>query len=139
MYYQKTLRNDSYPYDLEMSFPFLVYVASTITELNLLETSYNKWYQDFHIPDILSTESVQKATWYQGVQKEKGTTWLALYECIDFEFMVDPEKLKKIPKSHPLLGKDKMVWQVANFDMRHYALESIHSHFPSDQGNFTDD
>lgn len=116
-----------------MSWSYLVYINSKVTDSSLDEESYNQWYQQFHIPDILKSGSVAMASWYRALPKE---SWLALYYCHDFKFMTDPEKLNAIPKTHPLLSAEgKKVWEVASFDMRHYELRANTAAMEHEHGN----
>ncbi len=100
-----------------------MYAASTITDSNLDNETWQKWYQEVHIPDILNTGSVDRALLYRAASDDNPKQWLAVYDCYDLDFM-QPDRFKNIPQKHAYLGQGKTSMDVADFDVRQFDLLS---------------
>jgi len=105
----------------------LLWVASKISDP--AETSpftFNTWYNDTHIPDVLATSEVKTASRYQNIDPAGERQYLALYPVSDVDWL-SSEEFGSIAISHEVFrtkGKSGSVFEVADFDTRIY--EFVH-------------
>ncbi|KAF4760401.1 hypothetical protein N7455_001169 [Penicillium solitum] len=105
-----------------MATPYLVFVGSYITSPTLNPEDYDKWYLKHHCRDVMYGGGIPSAAWYHALQADSKNQRLVLYNCKDFDFMLIPEKLDAIPKTHELLENGKHLYDVAQLDPRHYEI-----------------
>ena len=105
-----------------MATPYLVFVGSYITSPTLNPEDYDKWYLEHHCRDVMYGGGIPSAAWYHALQADSKNQRLVLYNCKDFDFMLIPEKLDAIPKTHELLENGKHLYDVAQLDPRHYEI-----------------
>jgi hypothetical protein len=95
--------------------PGLFYVNSKITEPSLSAETFNKWYDEIHVPDILATSGIKSAFRYYG--KDSDRPFLALYPLEDVHFL-ESQEFHSISSESEILPKTGLSFDVASFDTR---------------------
>ncbi|KAL2837367.1 hypothetical protein BJX68DRAFT_273083 [Aspergillus pseudodeflectus] len=108
----------------------LLYVGSkTRPSTAITNETYNKWYDEIHVPHILETSGVQSATRYIACSSSSSSTgpdelnwpFLAIYPIEDLKYLTT-EEFASIPLVDDLLpGPNHSCVDCADFDQRHYA------------------
>lgn len=103
----------------------LLYVGSrTKPDTGITEETYNKWYDDVHVPHIIQTSGVQEAARYAiSSSNSDNLNWpfLAIYPINDLRYLTT-EEFANIPLTDELLpGPSHSCVDCAEFDQRHYA------------------
>ncbi|OOG00302.1 hypothetical protein ASPCADRAFT_135845 [Aspergillus carbonarius ITEM 5010] len=96
---------------------FWLYAQSRLNDPTVKDEAFRKWYQEYHVPDVLRTGSVSRGEFYEAIHPDKQYRWLAAYRCDDLDFM-QPESFARIPKTHTSLGTTKSCMEIAEFDTR---------------------
>ncbi|KAL2811258.1 hypothetical protein BJX63DRAFT_433549 [Aspergillus granulosus] len=105
--------------------PGLLYVGSrTKPSTDISNETYNKWYDDIHVPDVLETSGVQTAVRYiaaPGKSDDLNWPFLAVYPISNLHYLTT-EEFANIPSTDRLLpGPSHSCLDCAEFDQRHYA------------------
>ncbi|KAL2871262.1 uncharacterized protein BJX67DRAFT_377860 [Aspergillus lucknowensis] len=105
--------------------PGLLYVGSrTKPSTGITDETYNKWYDDVHVPHILETSGVQSVVRYaasHATANECNWPFLAIYPIRDLHYLTT-EEFASIPLTDDLLpGPSHSCVDCADFDQRHYA------------------
>jgi hypothetical protein len=111
--------NDSSP----LSGPGLIFVPSRITKSDISDATYNQWYSDIHIPDVIKSGAVSHAARWGRADESNPDPYLALYRVKDLE-LVNTDKFKAIPMTHELLG-GQHIKEIADLDSRIYKLVEV--------------
>jgi hypothetical protein len=106
--------------------PGIFYVNSKISCPDQLSTGvFHSWYEDVHIPDIFRTSGMKAAMRFQSTAPEDvERPYLALYPVKDVGFLSSPEFYSIPVHSDMLPNPSKYIFDVANFDTRHYVALS---------------
>jgi hypothetical protein len=91
--------------------PGMMYALSRVIYPGLSDETYNKWYDEVHLGDVINTGLVDLALRYKNVNADSKYPYLAIYRVPDFEALQSSEgmaKLMAIPRTHESLpdGKD---------------------------------
>jgi hypothetical protein len=100
----------------------IIWVQSLIKDKEKLSAeSFNRWYEDIHIPDILAAGNggVVSAWRYKAVDPSRPRPWMGVYKVPDVAFL-GSNQFKSIPMSHPMLPGPGPIHQWADFDGRYY-------------------
>lgn len=119
---------DSSPF----SGPGLLFVPSRITNNDISDPTYNQWYSDFHIPDVIKTGAVSHAARWGRADESNSDAYLALYRVKDLK-LISTDEFKSIPMTHELLG-GQHVRTVADMDTRIYKLVEVFEKDKHDDG-----
>ena len=86
--------------------------------------TFRKWYDQVHIPDLLSTSGPESAFRFEVAGDVSPATWpyLAVYPLRNIGWLLS-EELAMVPLTSDILpGPTRHVQDVASFDMRSYEL-----------------
>jgi len=122
----------AFPAHATMSVPGLVYASSSLTSpLSPSTSSFNKWYNEVHIPDVLSLHGTSSAFRYANADPTATPQFLALYPLADLA-TPSSEELKAVPITHEIFpAPSHNASDVVEFRSRLY--EHIQSYEPEDQ------
>lgn len=93
---------------------------SKITDDSLSDETFNKWYSQVHIPDVIETGVITKAYRYRSKNPNAERPYLAIYTCPDMT-VIGGEKMKGIPMTSDLFPDGKSCHDLASFDTRFYS------------------
>lgn len=102
-----------------MPTPGLLYVNSRITSPTLTPSTFNAWYTQEHIPDILASKGITSAFRYRNIDPSALRPYLALYPVTNLGFL-GSEEYKKIPVRSERYFGGRGAFEVAEFDTRYY-------------------
>jgi hypothetical protein len=106
----------------QLSGPGIILSASHITKPDQLsDETFNKWYNEVHIRDVLATGGVPNATRFRHADPKAAIPYLAVYTVPDLA-IIHSEKFRSIPMRHPMLPNGGNIHEFANFDTRFYQL-----------------
>jgi len=84
-----------------------------------------KWYDEVHIPDVLTTGGVKSAWRWKAADPEYGNQNMVLYKLPDLAFMQDP-KFQSIPITSDLLPSGEPMTKHTEFEIRTYSLVQLY-------------
>lgn len=105
----------------------MLYVNSYISDSILDETTFLKWYDEDHIPEILEVNGFKSAVrWIDEPAKkeEGGRPYLSLYPMEDLGVLNTPEFAAISVKSDMLPGS-QLIYDMADFDVRYLQLVQV--------------
>ena len=88
----------------------------------LSDATYNKWYNEVHIRDVLATGGVSAAFRFKNANPNADRKYMALYLVPDLA-VVQSEKFKAIPMTSDLMLNGGSCHEFIDFDTRFYKLE----------------
>ena len=91
---------------------------SKITDSSLTDETFNKWYNEVHVRDVLKTGCITKAYRFKHKNPNAERPYLAIYICPDMS-VIGGERMKSIPMTSDVLG-GRNCHDLANFDTRFY-------------------
>lgn len=102
--------------------PGLFLAFSKLTSPALLpEATYLHWYEDIHIPDVLSTRGFAAAYRYDAASPAVAERpYLLLYPMRDLAFLRSREFADIRVTSEVFPGRGRPCWDFADFDVRQY-------------------
>jgi hypothetical protein len=101
--------------------PGLLFASSKLTSPALLnESTYLHWYEDIHIPDVLSTRGFTAAFRYDAASPAAERPYLLLYPVRDLAFLRSKEFAAIRITSDVFPGEGAPCWDYADFDVRQY-------------------
>jgi hypothetical protein len=103
-----------------LSGPGILWINSKVTGQGALSVpAFNSWYEDIHIPDIISARPGGVVASWRYICKDNARTasFLAVYKVPDMSFLQSPE-FKSIPMVHPTLPGNGPIHRFADFDSR---------------------
>ncbi|KAF2430183.1 hypothetical protein EJ08DRAFT_255884 [Tothia fuscella] len=108
-----------------LSGPGIILSGSHISKPDLLSDDlFNKWYNTVHIPDVLSTGGVTRATRYTDANPSAKNKYISIYEIPDLS-ITSSEAFKNIPMTSGILPDGANIHDLANFDTRFYELVQV--------------
>lgn len=118
--------------------PYLLHVNSKPTKVS--DDLWTKWYTEEHLPDLVSSKTSTRATFYRELPPILGgepnpRNFLALYQT-DFEESLKTENytnLRTTSELFPKEGGTKHIGENGDFDARNYELIQVYD--PSGIGN----
>jgi hypothetical protein len=115
--------------------PGLLFVPSRITSIDVSDSTYNRWYSEVHVPDVLKTGAVSHAARWGRLDPSNPNPYLALYQIKDLKLCLG-DKFKAIPATHELLGGVESYNDVAHMDARYYSLVEVSEKVIYDAGQY---
>ena len=106
-----------------ISGPGILWINSKVTDPDSLSVdSFEKWYEEIHIPDIIAAKpgGVVSSWRYLCVDPDRPAPFLAVYKVPDMRFLQSTE-FKNIPMVHPTLPGNGPIHRFAAFDARFLA------------------
>lgn len=119
-----------------LSGPGLIYSTSRIIAPALTAATFDKWYSEVHIPDVIATGAIRFAARWRCADEGGPDPYLALYKVGDLAQCLN-DKFKAIPMSHELLPggeAGKGIHESADFDTRFYSLVEVFEKQKHDEG-----
>lgn len=118
--------------------PYLLYVNSKPTKVS--DELWTKWYTEEHLPDLVSSKTSTRATFYKELPPILGgdpnpRNFLALYQT-DFEESLKTENYTNLRTTSELFaqeGSTKNIGDNGDFDARNYELIQVYD--PNGVGN----
>ena len=98
--------------------PGLLYVLSNPNHPKLSEDTYNKWYSDFHIRNVVNSGLADLAIRYKNVTVDSAFHYLCVYRLPDIAKLQDEGLMESIPKTHELLPDGKAWDEVQKTDSK---------------------
>jgi hypothetical protein len=108
----------------DLSGPGILLAATHIIDSTLSDETFNKWYNEIHIPDVVATGGVTQATRFRNANPDAAEKYLALYHVPDLS-VVASEKFKNIPEKHEMLPGGKSIRDLVNMEVRFYKLVQV--------------
>lgn len=103
--------------------PGIFYSTSRISKPDQIsEETYNKWYNEVHIPDVLATGGVTAAYRFRNANPNADRPYLAVYQVPDLG-IIQSETFKSIPMTSDLLPNGGPCHNYIDFDTRFYKLQ----------------
>ncbi|KAI9813064.1 MAG: hypothetical protein M1827_004284 [Pycnora praestabilis] len=97
----------------------LFWVNSRVTSPKLSAETYNKWYEEEHIPELVATSGIKSGFRYKAVDPKEKNPFLAIYPLKDIAFP-DSDEFKAVPTESKTLPGSGKVFDLADFDVRVY-------------------
>jgi hypothetical protein len=104
--------------------PGIFLSLSKITDKNLSDDVFNRWYNEVHIRDVLNTGCITKAYRFKDKNPNAERPYAALYVCPDMS-CIGGEKMKSIPMTSDMLPGGKNCHGLASFDTRFYSTTQV--------------
>ncbi|EPE33409.1 Dimeric alpha+beta barrel [Glarea lozoyensis ATCC 20868] len=108
----------------EIKGPGLLYVNSKLASDLIDETTYQKWYREDHIPEVIATSGIDSAMRCRDVDPAADKPNLVLYPMKDIGF-TQTEEFKKIKVHSDILPDGKPIYDLAELDVRYYGLSQV--------------
>lgn len=108
----------------DLSGPGILLAATYITDPALSDKTFNKWYNEIHIPDVIATGGISQATRFRNANPDATEKYLAIYHVPDLS-IVTSEKFQKIPDKHEMLPDGRSIREVVNMEVRFYKLVQV--------------
>ncbi|KAF2841727.1 hypothetical protein M501DRAFT_929566 [Patellaria atrata CBS 101060] len=116
-----------------LSGPGLIMSQSRLKPKSLLSTSaFNKWYNEVHIPDMVSTGICSHASRLECVDTDEQKPYLALYKIQDLSG-IHGDKFRSIPMTHRTLPGGGNIHDMVEIDTRIYEWVQTFEKGPHDE------
>jgi hypothetical protein len=103
-----------------MSQKDILWATSKITKPDAVTPStFDKWYNEVHIPDVLKTSQIHSAYRYKNIDPSAERPCFALYPVDDTNFG-DSKEFANIPSTSNLFPDNGSVYDFVDFDVRFY-------------------
>ncbi|CAG8951388.1 hypothetical protein HYFRA_00007300 [Hymenoscyphus fraxineus] len=104
----------------------MLWVNSRITSTSLTKSSFEEWYNEEHVPDVLNTKAISSACRYNNINPADSHPYLALYPFEDIGFF-ETKRFREIPaRSEKYFPGGETCFDLAEFDTRIY--EWVHGY-----------
>ncbi|KAF2665012.1 hypothetical protein BT63DRAFT_464295 [Microthyrium microscopicum] len=97
----------------------LISASHIIKPSELSDEAFNKWYNEVHIPDVLATGGVSRATRFRNASSKATEKYLVIYEVDDLS-VIASERFKNIPFKHKMLPGGGDIHDFVNMEIRFY-------------------
>ncbi|KAH6660051.1 hypothetical protein BKA67DRAFT_38523 [Truncatella angustata] len=116
----------------ELSGPGSLYVESKIANPKILdETTYLKWYDEVHIPEIIQMTGIKSARRFKDINPDADKPYLAIYPLKDIAFL-GSEEFKHYTIKSDLLPGTGDITELADFSNRIDSLIQVYD--PTQRG-----
>lgn len=121
-----------------MARPGILFVKSSIIDKDKMPPArWVQWYEEVHIPDVLSTSGIDTAYRYTNIDPSGSHHFLAMYPVSNVEFL-QTDEFKNIPSNSKEFFGDLGARDFANFELRTYELLQIFEPENTKEGMFLD-
>jgi len=105
-----------------LSGPGIIYTTSKLVKPDELSLeTYNWWYENVHVPDLLATTVVSAAFRFKNMNPNSETPYLAVYIVPDLGAL-QGVAFKSVKQTHECLPGGGPAHRFVNFDTRYYQL-----------------
>ncbi|KAL1968884.1 hypothetical protein VTN77DRAFT_1245 [Rasamsonia byssochlamydoides] len=103
--------------------PGLLHVQCSIADPALSDDTYNRWYNQVHIPEVLSLPDTPEIVLrYKNRDPTHQWQYLNLYTLDDISWTGYPLLQREVSSHHPLLPENKPFWKLPALDGRDYEV-----------------
>ncbi|KAL1637376.1 hypothetical protein SLS58_009323 [Diplodia intermedia] len=116
-----------------MPTPGVLYVGAAIKDPVLDEATFNKWYDDSHVPEMLALRNGPPAAFrYRNADPTRPFPYLVLYVLPDMAW-ADSDELKGAKLTHDELPGGRSHFDLVDFDVRQYdKIQTFEGQLPKD-------
>ncbi|KAK0650828.1 hypothetical protein DIS24_g6418 [Lasiodiplodia hormozganensis] len=118
-----------------MPTPGLLYIGATIKDPVLDEATFDKWYDESHVPEMLALRNGPPAAFrFKNADSSRPFSYLCLYVLPDLPW-VDSDDLKTAKFTHNELPEGRSHFELVDFDLRNYEkIQTFEGQIPKDDG-----
>lgn len=115
-----------------MATPGLLFVQSK-PKAEFAEDSYNEWYSNYHIQDVVQSGLADLAIRYKNTDPTAKWPYLCVYRLPDVAKLQDTATTEKVPVNHDLLPNGGPWTEALDADMRPFVLlQKFEGQIPKD-------